>query len=286
MANAVLAQPTSRLSAFTPNTTPRLFVSTEAYSGAGKTRFGLTAPGPTGYFSLDRGFEDARGGANALDLSHVDKGDYSLDAILSREEDVIAATALEIWDAFTHDWAQALLKGRIVKRNGVVKFEPYRTVVADTGTELWQLLRLARFGRVASIPPTSYPDLNSEFRSKIIKPAYASSCNVVIPHKLKDERKNTVGIKPNGQKYEISTPTGLQILDGFGDFRGKNSYAAPITVRQSLDLTLPIPERYQFQVVKCAPNPELDGLELSGMDFPMFASLVYQDVPPEYWQQG
>jgi hypothetical protein len=266
----------SRLIPYTPTLSPRLIVCSEGFSGCGKTRLALTMPKPIAFFNLDRFFEDARGD---LDLSAVDVGDYSLDDILSRSEAQIMVEAEAIWNDATRDWKQALLRGRPSGKG------TYRSVVCDTGTELFQLLRLTRYGRVASIPQTAYPDLYSEFRAKFIKPAFASDCNVLFTHKLKEERTNTKGVNAKGQAVEVSTPTGRYVLDGMKDFRGPGSYAVPINIRQDRDLTLPIPDRYSLAIVKCGPRPELDGLELSGesADFPTLAQLIHPEFPAEYW---
>jgi hypothetical protein len=269
----------SRLSPYRPPTTKRLIVSTEGLSGCGKTRFALSAPKPLAFFTLDRGFEDATG--NDFSMANIDDADFTLDAIRSADDAAVAKEASLIWAEFVRDWGRALSQGRILPGG---KFEPYRSVVCDTGTELYQLLRLARYGRVAKIPPVAYPDLYAEFRRDIIKPVYRSGCNAIFTHKLKAERRNKIGKKANGEPMEISELTGRHVLDGFPEFRGaENSYAAPITLAQRRDLTLPIPDRYVIQVLKCAPNPELDGEEFNGLDFATFATLVHPQTNSDYW---
>lgn len=266
----------TRLAPFAPTVTPRLICSTEGFSGSGKTRFALTAPKPIAYFSLDRGFEDARG---TLDLSQVDVGDYSLDDILSRSEAGIMAEADPIWNDAGRDWRNALLPGPGMKR--------YRTCVIDTGTELFQLLRLCRYGKVAAIPPVAYSDLYSEFRAKFVKPAFASDCNVIFTHKLKQERETVKGVTAQGKPTEFSVPTGRYVLDGMKDFRGgSESYAVPIALRFDRDLTVRVPDRYTMEVLACKPRPELDGLVLSGelVDFPTLAGMIHPEWPSSYWE--
>jgi hypothetical protein len=269
----------SRLSPYRPPTTKRLIISTEGLTASGKTRFALSAPKPLAFFTLDRGFEDATD--EDFSMANIDDADYSMDAIRAADDAAVAKEANVIWTDFVRDWVRALGQGRILPSG---KFEPYRSVVVDTGTELYQLLRLARYGRVAKIPPISYPDLYSEFRRDIIKPVYRSACNVIFTHKLKPERRNKIGKKANGEPMEISELTGRNVLDGFPEFRGaEHSYAAPITLGQRRDLTLPIPDRYIIQVLKCAPNPELDGEEFNGLDFTTFATLVHPQTNSDYW---
>lgn len=269
----------SRLSPYVAPTTKRLIISSEGLSGCGKTRFALSAPKPLAFFTLDRGFEDATG--NDLSMANIDDADFSLDSIRSAEDAAVAKEANIIWEEFKRDWIRALSQGRILAGG---RFEKYRSVVCDTGTELYQLLRLARHGRVAKIPPIAYPDLYAEFRRDIIKPVYRSGCNVIWTHKLKPERRNKIGKKANGEPMEISELTGRLVLDGFPEFRGaENSYAAPITILQRRDLTKPIPDRYILQVLKCAPQPELDGEEFEGIDFTTFATLVHPQTNSDYW---
>ena len=276
----VQQQEVSRLSPYKPPTAKRLIISTEGLSGCGKTRFALSAPKPLAFLTLDRGFEDATHD-EAFSLANIDDADYSLDAIREASDAAVAAAANLIWTEFVRDWVRALEKGRILAGN---RFEKYRSAVCDTGTELYQLLRLARYGRVAKIPPVAYPDLYAEFRRDIIKPAYRSGCNVIFTHKLKAERRNKIGKKANGEPMEISELTGRMVLDGFPEFRGEeNSYAAPITLLQRRDLTKPIPNRYILKVLKCAPQPELDGEEFEGLDFATFATLVHPTTNYDYW---
>jgi len=57
----------------------------------------------------------------------------------------------------------------------------FRTLIFDTGTEAWELCRMARFGKLAQVMPQHYTEVNSEFRA-LVKAAYErKDLNVFLP---------------------------------------------------------------------------------------------------------
>ena len=65
-----------------------------------------------------------------------------------------------------------------------------RTISVDTATELWELLRMARFGKLTQVMPYQYGPVNAEFRS-LIRMAYASDKNLILLHKMRKVYKAT-----------------------------------------------------------------------------------------------
>ena len=84
-------------------------------------------------------------------------------------------------------------------------------VIVDTGTEMWELLRLASFGKLTQVMPHHYGPVNAEMRD-LVRLAFEGH-NVIFLHKLVDEWENYTGSdgKEKGRK------TGRKSRKGFGD---------------------------------------------------------------------
>lgn len=274
----------SRLAAFgsTAASAPRIIISTEGIDGSGKSDFALSAPKPLAYFVMDRGFEATKEETKIrLRLDDVDEARYSFDkadAGTGVDSTTIAkACDAAAWTPFKTDYTIALTKGRPIldkARKTIVRWEPYRSIVVDSTSETWETCRLARFGKLEQIPPPLYTAVNAEFRGHIIRAAFKSNCNVIFVHKIGDEYINKV----NAQGKEIGVKTGKLVRKGFKEM----NYQVPNIIRHSRELTEPIPERYHIEVLKCV-NPDLEGMDLSGLDFATFATMVFPDTDLDYW---
>lgn len=177
----------------------RLICSISAEEKQGKTRFGLTMPAPIGFLNFDEGDE---GLIAQFPDKEIYKADYPVVDKTGGNLDKVAKAADEVWNKFTKDYMFAL--------------DNFRSVVVDTGTEIWELLRVARFGKLTQVSPHQYGPVNAEFRNlikEIFKPKY-SHVNLCFLNKLGKEYKTTV--RPTDGK-EISNPTGALVRKGFGD---------------------------------------------------------------------
>jgi hypothetical protein len=223
---------------------PRLIISISGPEKCGKTHFSLTAPGPIALFSTDIGEEGVVG-------KFTDDKEIWVMDIGQPEEDNQAHAEDEI-----EIFSKAYLS--LLRTNYV------RTIVIDTATEIWELLRLARFGRTTQVMPYQYGPVNKEFRELLREP-YKNDKNVILLHKMKEE-------------YINDKSTGNIIRSGFKD----TGYLVQINAQVY---------RYDdgefgMEVHDCRQNPDLANTELDGgmCNFQTLASLALPEVDPEAWE--
>jgi len=200
----------------------RIILSISGMDKQGKTHFALTAPGPLALFSTDIGEEGVvekfgDKDIQLLRLEHVDEDDPTTEA----EGE---------FDRFKEAYYYAL------------KGKRFRTLVIDTATEIWELLRLARFGRLTQVMPYQYGPVNKEYR-ELIRDAYKQDKNIVLIHKMKP-------------KYVNDKRTGEYERSGFGDTGFLVQVNAEIYRDEDGDFVL--------WVQNCRKNPDLAGEELVG----------------------
>lgn len=84
-----------------------------------------------------------------------------------------------------------------------------RTVVLDTHTEAWELLRLARFGKLAQVKPIHYGPVNAEWLSmmKMFRQAGAN-VNLIAVGQIREKYVND---KPTG-RFEQAGQKGMSYL--------------------------------------------------------------------------
>lgn len=235
---------------------PRLILSVQGLEKNGKTHFALTAPGPIAVINFDTGLEGVvHKFATEKQIVHAD---YRVEAG-NGSADTIAGNAQKVWAKYMADYKWALAN--------------MRTIVIDTGSELWELLRLARFGKLTQVMPHHYGPVNNEFR-QMVKMAYDGSANVIFLHKMKDEYLNTV----NSAGKEISNKTGKKVRVGFSDI----GYLVQSNLLSEYD-----PEAADFQITirDCRQNASLNGEVVPAPlnDFPTIAQMILPDSLESDW---
>jgi hypothetical protein len=205
---------------------PRLIVSVDAEEKHGKTHFGLTAPPPVAYFDIDEGMDEIRN-----KFPHLKDGKdliyYPVE--YDNTDDVLAEKQVKKMIA--------AYKMCLEAPDSVV-----RSIVFDTDTEFWEMLRLARFGRLTQVKPHHYGPVNAEYRT-LIRLAKRSSKNLILLHKKKDEYVK-------GKKSDLGIPTGKKIRAGMKEV----GYLVQVIVELFRD-----EDGYNMEIKRCRQNPELDG---------------------------
>lgn len=146
-----------------------LWLATEGVNKAGKTHFAFTQPGPIMVLSNDSGTRaiaaKAKGRKVIFKNISFDKSDKN------------QTEHVKIWERFKRDWWA-----------GFESLPIGASVVCDTGTDLWELARLARLGKLTKVLPHNYVEVNSEF-SGLFNGAYElrPDINVCIIHKVKKQ---------------------------------------------------------------------------------------------------
>jgi hypothetical protein len=241
--------------------TKRIVICTKALDKRGKTHFALTAPGPLAIVGLDTGTREVAskfiGQKELICAYHRVTG-----KTLNQNETMEKAEAE--WETVKGSLTVAMDHPRV------------RTLIVDTGTEVWELLRLARFGRLESVLPHHYGPVNKEMRD-LVKRAYErEDLNVIWIHKLKKEYKE-------GKKGD-SHWTGNYDLAGYGDI----PYLVDLTLEHYwVSPTEDEPGRFGIRVTGVGrQTPDVCGLELEGPEctFQMLAAMLYPEVDPTWWE--
>lgn len=230
----------------------RLIIGVDGKERTGKTTFGLSAPGPIAFFPLDPGREGVL--EKCLDNKKVYLPRSNTGGIetYNYRDATNQAEWTAIWERLKASWIVAMESKEI------------KTLVVDTATEMWELIRLARFGKLLQVMPHHYGPVNAEFRN-LIKKVYDTEKNLILIHKLKDE-------------YVNDKNTGRMKRAGFGD----TGYLVQI----NLTLWWNQENGFGMTVKDCRQNMEIAGMELTGemSNFPFLASMVYPNTSLEEWE--
>lgn len=147
------------------NYTPRLIVIVGGLAKHGKTTFALTGPKKLAYMNFDKASEEDvlqyNESADIIFKNYWPAGHEKQDYF-------------DLWDEFEKDYRTLLHS------------EDIRTIVWDTGTELWNVMRMAYLGKLAKVLPHNYVEVNSEYR-RLLDDAQHSKKNLIITSKLKAE---------------------------------------------------------------------------------------------------
>lgn len=240
----------------------RMIVATSAPEKTGKTHWALhTTPSPVALIDFDIGTEGV-----------INKRDPKR-RILHRQFNLKAQSAIEgrvpRREEWEKEWSDCETAVRACVANSLI-----RTLVIDTGTEMWELARLAEFGKVDQVKPHHYGPLNREYRM-LVQSAYSrKDLNVVITHKVKKQYKND---NWNGE-YERA---------GFGDvaFLVQVNVDHYVEVIEEGEDGAPDQTEFGIRVLNCRQNPEVNGLELEGplCSFAVLGRKVFPNSKREDW---
>lgn len=219
-----------------PEARKRLIISVEGLRKNGKTNFALTAPGPIGYMNFDDSLEGVvEKFADKKDIFPFDyKLPFSLALPGTPSGNTLADSAKKVWEKFVIDFRE------VIKQT--------RTAVVDTCSESWELIRLARLGKLASVLPHQYVAVNAEFR-ELLRLASDSDCNLILLHKLKPE-------------YKDDKKTGNYERAGFGDV----DFVVQLILRAYKDPKAEGLDQFRMKIAACRHNPLLEGMEFVGED--------------------
>lgn len=195
--NAPVGNALDIFSKYQPKLVRKACISVEGREKKGKTHFSLTAPGPIVFFDFDEGLDRVQPEVKFpdLDLRVVKVPMFSRDG----HPDKVADEALKVWD-----W----LKSQHVKA-----LDAARTVVYDSFTEVWELVRLARFGKLQQVQWFHFGPVNREFHD-FIREYHRHDANLILLHKVMAE-KDENGSKTGGSERKGFTHIGFDVDDYF-----------------------------------------------------------------------
>ena len=143
----------------------RLVCSIEGLDKTGKSHLAMSAPGPIVYVDLDVGTEG---------VIQKCQQDY---LIYKVEQPKRLGSSSELMDKFKDVWSdvQTQVASALSIGSG--------TLVIDTFTEVYDICRLAHFGKMAQVQPHQYSVCYADMR-EIIRLANASKMNVILLHRM------------------------------------------------------------------------------------------------------
>lgn len=217
----------------------RMVVSIEGQEKTGKTHFALTAPGPIGFMDIDIGVEGVIEKFTTEKDIHL--AEYTLDFPFEQK------ASEQMWKQFANDYKHLL--GANV-----------RTGIIDNASEAWDLLRVAKFGRLTQIMPHLYTTVNSEFRG-LLKMAYKSDVNLILLHKVK-------------KQYINDQFTGKYERNGFNDI----GYLVQVVVE-----TYKEGGKFFLRVLASRQNPGIEGLVIENPTFQKLGVAVFPGTEEKDW---
>ena len=220
----------------------RIILSLSGKEKTGKTHFSFTAPDPIFLFNIDIGTEGVIG-----KFQRAGKQIYSYDIRVRKGE------KQEIYQTM---WADLRTRLAIACKVGE------GTIVFDTASEVYELARLAHFGKLSEVKPHHYGEVNGIWR-EMMRVVYDSTMNAIFIHKVKPKWENNIRTK----EYEVA---------GFSD----TGYMVQVNAT-TLKERKPDGEGVDFSlsIDNCRKPPELEGMVLRGemCNFEMLLGLVHDN---------
>lgn len=208
-------------------------------TGTGRTTWALSAPGPIAFLHASEKIE-------GIIQPHATKigpngdgtgGVFDFGGVFIGSDQEVARQAGRVWAELTEAWYDALTWAR--------------TLVLDTHTEAWELIRLARFGGLkpsGGRVDANYGPVNAEFRSLFKAAKQQDGCNVIVIGQTKDEYKGSGGM---GQRTGKTIRAGMKEIPFYAD----------VIVRTESEL---LSQSFTSTIEKPWWNSAMMGLELEG----------------------
>lgn len=234
-----------------------ILLSVDGLPKCGKSSFGLSMPDPVFILDLNQGL-------TGVIEKEVKKGRkfYVQNVQIPLSKDLPGQAFTILSTEAASQWRKAIVVLQEALRDPDIK-----SVFIDTGGELWDLLRLARLGKLSQILPVQYTAVNAEFR-QLLQVLLCCGKNVVLSHKVKPE-------------YANDQKTGRFERAGFGDV----GFDVQVELRADRDLKATGDDQFTLTFGDCRANKDLKGRVIRGADcnFVNVATLVYPETKPEDW---
>ncbi len=202
----------------------RMIANIQGLPKVGKTSLALSAPKPIGYIGVEVGGEE--GVIDKFIPAGSDKSDSIFVAPIIVEPVVYPprenfAGTKEGEKEYQEAVSEAV---QTVAGPALDKFyEAYyyslknmATTVVDTGSDLWELARMANFGRLEKVPQLAYTQLNKAM-DKLFDDAKSYPNNVLWLHHMKEKWENYEDDRGKRQ----SRPSGVFDMAGYGGVKKK-----------------------------------------------------------------
>ncbi len=233
----------------------RVIMSVSGLEKQGKTHFALTASAPICLLDFDIGCEGIIQKFMNEKTIYLPRDENSEQATFQMPiipgQPIDIGKASNLWNKFVRLYQNAL------------KSKDIMSIVIDTATDAWELLRLAKFGKLEQVMPHRYGEVNTIY-SDLIRMSYGFGKNLILLHKMKPQYIND----KRTAKYERAgfNSTGFLVQCNIELFRDEDGFNA--------------------SVLDCRQNPDLAGETFTGemCSFPFIAAMIFQGTTPEDWQ--
>lgn len=274
-------------------TIPSYVLSVCAQEGGGKTQFGLSAPPPISYHTVDpntRAVVEKHFGCaiRKIPSDILVYHDLKMPTIAFMDQDDVKTDAEEKWEKFI-DSLRPIVNGET----------DIRSVVLDTATEFDQLNILAEFGKTDQIAPDSRRNrmgpVNKRW-SGMIRALADAGVNVLLLHRM--ERKwETRETRGSGGREEKRVP-----MEGPWDFERKGhkdtgfENSVEVFLRHDPTRSSKLAGQFGMFISRCTLRPSLIGSEYWGREkqadgqrvvrasFPYLSTLVYPNTSLDDWR--
>lgn len=227
--------------------------------GSGKTRFGLTAPGPILVQSLDRGLEGViEGILTDMPEKEIYVKEYDWNPNNFTQEDAIA-----IRDAIIEDFTHGL--------------EHAKTVLWDKETDIREVFQYAEFGDPIGGNIKDYAKLNSRYFHLINQVKSVKGVNFGLFQSMKNEWVVGEGkVNPStGERKKTFNQSGKRIRAGYDRLDE--------LVMTELHFVRTAGE-FSIEIGKCRQNPKLQDKTIPGMTFSEFGTMLMEGTEESEWQ--
>lgn len=233
----------------------RIILAIDADEKCGKTHFALTAPAPISYISTDFGLDGVVQKFQSYKRIWVCEQQIGVEQLLALGADQAAREASKVQRAIDKAYAAALGKAR--------------TIVIDNASDLWEIDRLAEFGKLDKVMAREYGPVNRHFKGRIQAARSQGHTNLILIHQVKDE-------------YLKNERTGKKKRAGFA----ATGYLVDVNAFMYKNPSEEIPARYHLAITDCRHQPDVEGLDLSGedLDFPSLAGLIFPQSSRGDWE--
>lgn len=234
-------------------------------TGTGRTTLAFTAPGPIAYFHAGEKIEGVIQKAAHKIGPNMDgkRGVVNFGGVFAGSPEQVAAQASALWQRFVAAY-----------------FDSYkwaRTVIIDTHTELWELIRLARFGGLkpqGGRVDANYGPVNAEFRSLFKHFKTQDTANLIIIGQTKDEYT-----KKAGRSDGMGERTGRTIRAGMKEI----PYMADVLIRTDKGVNDNDELEFTATIEKGWFNASVEGVAMPGMEFASIMELI-TETPASEWE--
>jgi hypothetical protein len=277
-------------------TLKRMMILIQGSQNTGKTEFIMSAPGPGLNFCLDMGYEGVENNEDPPKTrnSSIINFPFSVKPTMSIVGSDDAGTAkifAEEWNAFEMAYMET------------IKNEDSLTSGLDGGTEQWETLRMALWGRLEQIIQLNYPAAYKLLRAFVWR-QFNSHKNIIQTFKMKDEWVDdldafgNVQLDDKGRKKrkasggkEMDGPHGgfseycwqVQMQSMYRDGSPAKTILNKITKKT---VTIPAkPGEFGMRILECKFKKSLKDYELWGdeCNFQGLARLIFPNTPLSDW---